>query len=155
MPTPTRPIVANAPATDRSRWNARASTQTPRPLQPQYTALHTTKIVMLRASLSTENPRIMSRMRCSIFAAKPGANRGNRLTASENRTVRTGHSIANTRNTSRVENPPSVMNAVAIIQCGELSLRCMKNVTNTSSEIIRPSTMRSTATVPSAADAVV
>ena len=45
------------------------------------------------------------------------------------------------------------MYAVGIIQPGAVGPRSEKNAPNTNSEIIRPSTMRSTATVPSAADA--
>jgi hypothetical protein len=107
----------------------------------------------LRVSRMTSKPRIMSSALRSITAAMRGARRGSSDSLSQNRTDFSGHLSAPIKNTSASVNTPSAAYAVGIIQPGECGPRSAKNATNTNSETSRPSTMRSTATVPSAADA--
>jgi hypothetical protein len=106
-------------------------------------------------SRSTAKPRIMSCNFSSMTFAIRGANRGRSEIASENRTVFSGHFIAASRNTSAAVKMPRAANAVGIIQSGASGPRRMNSATNTNSEIINPSMIRSTATVPSAAEALI
>ncbi len=108
---------------------------------------------MWRRSRSTEKPRIISSSLVRMTVAPRGHSRGSSDRRRQKSTVRSGQRSENSRKIWAAANTPSAAYAVGIIQPGAPGPRSAKNAPNTNSDTSKPSTTRSTATVPSAAEA--